>query len=254
MPAWKLVLLSLVGLFAGFINVVAGGGSFITLPVLIFSGLPPTVANGTNRVGILIQNIFALWRFKRLKVFPWRFSLLVVGPAVAGALLGAHLATIISQEAFKRALALLMVLVTGVTLYIKPVGKLSRRGASSDFPLMGTRRWILILSLFFLIGIYGGFVQAGVGFFILSAVVISGLDLVRGNAVKIFVVLIFTVFALWVFLSKGMVNWAAGLSLAVGTTLGGQLGAIASVKRGNRFIQRFVTVLIIIFALKLLLT
>ncbi len=254
MPPWKLALLALVGLFAGFINVVAGGGSFITLPVMIFLGLPPSTANGTNRVGILIQNIFALWRFHRLKVFPWKFSLMVVSPAVAGALLGANLATIIGQEAFKKALALLMVLVTGVTLYINPVKKLARSSSVSDFPDLNLKRWTLTMVLFFLIGIYGGFVQAGVGFFILSAVLLSGLDLVRGNAVKIFVVLIFTVFALGVFLSKGMVNWTAGLSLAVGTTLGGQLGAIASVKKGNKFIQRFVTVLIVIFALKLLLS
>ncbi len=254
MPPWKLALLALVGLFAGFINVVAGGGSFITLPVLIFLGLPPSTANGTNRVGILIQNIFALWRFYRLKVFPWKFSLMVVAPAVAGALLGANLATIISQEAFKKALALLMVVVTGVTLYINPVKKLAGSSSVSDFPDLNFKRWALTMFLFFLIGIYGGFVQAGVGFFILSAVLLSGLDLVRGNAVKIFVVLIFTVFALGVFLSRGMVNWTAGLSLAVGTTLGGQLGAIASVKKGNKFIQRFVTVLIVIFALKLLLS
>ncbi len=254
MPLWKLVLLSATGLFCGFINVVAGGGSFISLPVLIFMGLPPAVANGTNRIGILIQNIFALWRFHRLRVFPWRFSMAVVAPAVLGALLGAHLATVISQELFKKALAFLMVVVTAVTLYLKPVGKLSQGQKDLSLPELSTKKWAFVLGLFFLIGIYGGFVQAGVGFFILSAILLAGYDLVRGNAVKIFVVLIFTVFALGVFLSKGLVNWEAGLALAVGTTVGGQIGALTSVRRGNKFIQKFVTVLIVIFALKLLIS
>ncbi len=254
MPAWKLVLLVLVGLFSGFINVVAGGGSFITLPVLIFMGLPPAVANGTNRVGILIQNIFALWRFQRLRVFPWKFSVAVVGPAVLGALLGAHLATVIPQEVFKRALALLMVVVTVVTLYFKPIGRLEGGREDLSLPELSLKKWAFVLVLFFFIGIYGGFVQAGVGFFILSAVVLAGYDLVRGNAVKIFVVLVFTVFALGVFMSRGLVLWKAGLALALGTTLGGQLGALASVRRGNKFIRRFVTVLIVIFAVKLILS
>ncbi len=254
MPLWKLALLTFTGLFCGFINVVAGGGSFISLPVLIFLGLPPAVANGTNRIGILVQNIFALWRFHRLRVFPWRFSAAVVAPAVLGALVGAHLATVISQELFKKALAFLMVMVTALTLYLKPMGKLSAGQETLSLPRLSPRRWAFILGLFFIIGIYGGFVQAGVGFFILSAILLAGYDLVRGNAVKIFVVLIFTVFALGVFLAKGLVHWEAGLALAVGTTLGGQLGAFASVKKGNPFIQKMVTFLIIVFALRLLLT
>jgi len=251
---WKLILLAGVGLIAGFTNVVAGGGSFLTLPVLIFTGLPGPVANGTNRIGILIQNLFAIWRFRKLKVFPWRFGLIITIPAVAGAVLGAYLATEISDAAFKKVLAFIMVLITFVSLYFKPTKKLEERTHSGDsLHRVSRKKWLLLIAAFFLVGIYGGFVQAGVGFLILSAIVLSGYDLVHANSIKVFVVFFFTIIALAIFIAKGQVHFARGLALAVGTTIGGQFGAVASVRKGNVFIQRFVTVAILVFAVKLLL-
>lgn len=249
---WKIPLLVLVGLIAGFVNVVAGGGSFLTLPVLIFVGLPGPVANGTNRIGIFIQNIFAVMRFHKLKVFPWKFALAVIPTSTAGAIIGALLATEVSDAAFRKILAVIMIVITFVSLYFKPTQKLQNGGQSVDLGEISGAKWVGITVAFFFIGIYGGFVQAGVGFLILSAIVLSGYDLVRGNAIKVFVVLIFTIFALGIFIASGQVNFVLGLSLAIGTTIGGQFGAIASVKKGNKFIQRFVTVAIIVFAIKLL--
>ena len=251
---WKLILLAIVGLIAGFVNVVAGGGSFLTLPVLIFAGLPGPVANGTNRIGILIQNIFAVARFHKLKVFPWKFALAVITPATMGAIIGAFMATEISDAAFRKILAVIMIGITFVSLYFKPTKRLQSGEEKVELGSISWKKWAGIITAFFFIGIYGGFVQAGVGFLILSAIVLSGFDLVRGNAIKVFVVLIFTIFALGIFISKGQVNWSMGLSLAVGTTIGGQFGAIASVKKGNKFIQKFVTVAIIVFAIKLLIS
>ena len=96
------LLVFAAGLMAGVLNVIAGGGSFLTLPILMFLGLPPGVANGTNRVGILLQNVGAVWSFERHGVLDWRSVLWAAAPSIPGAALGVWLALIVSDHAFKR--------------------------------------------------------------------------------------------------------------------------------------------------------
>ncbi len=244
--ALKILLLLSVGTIAGFLNVLAGGGSFLTLPMLIFMGLPPTVANGTNRVAILMQNIVAVKKFHEFKVFPLKFSLLVTIPAVIGSLAGAYAATIIPDATFKKALAFIMVAVTLITM-LNPTEKLSSREIS-----WGKGKWAAVVLMFLGIGFYGGFVQAGVGFLILSAMVVAGFDLIHGNAVKVFVILIFTVFALIVFTIQGKVNYMWGAILGLGNVTGAYLATVTAVKKGNKFIQKVVFLAIVIMAIKLL--
>lgn len=242
----QLAALFVVGILSGFINTVAGGGSFLTLPLLIFMGLPAAVANGTNRLGIFLQSLAGVGKFHAHGVFPWRFALIVSVPAVAGALLGAHWAVSVSDEAFKRWLALFMVVMTFVSLY-KPKSSfvLSDDGYSP-------RRWAAIIIAFFIIGVYGGFIQAGVGFLLLAGMALTGHDLVRGNAIKVFVVLVFTIFALGIFIHSGKIDYGLGIVLGLGNGVGARFGANASVKGGNVFIRRFVTVMMLVFAVKLL--
>lgn len=246
MIVFKVLLLFAVGAVAGFLNVLAGGGSFLTLPVLIFMGLPPTVANGTNRVAIFMQNVVAVKKFHDYRVFPLRFALLVVLPAVFGSILGAYSATIIADAVFKKILALLMVGITLLSMSDTTRGLEKREVKITGF------RWVLIILIFFAIGFYGGFVQAGVGFLILSAMVLTGFDFVEANAVKVFVILIFTVFALIIFTLQHKVNYLWGLVLGCGNVLGAYTAAAAAVKKGNRFVQKVVFAAIVVMALKLL--
>ncbi|MEM9594367.1 MAG: TSUP family transporter [Acidobacteriota bacterium] len=227
------------GLLAGTLNVLAGGGSFLTLPMLILLGLPPGIANGTNRVGILLQNVGAIWSFNRDNVLDWRSARWAALPATAGAALGTWLALWISDDGFQRILAFLMVVITLFSFWTpKPPAE------------GGTRRGMLAAG-FFVVGIYGGFVQAGVGFLILAATTFAGLDLVRGNAVKVLSVFCFTSLSLAIFASQGRVDWTLGLVLAAGTVLGGVLGARLTVLRGHRWLRAFVTVVVVLFAVKL---
>ncbi len=106
---WQIPVLTLVGILAGFLNVLAGGGSLLTLPLLIFFGLPAATANGTNRVAIFCQNIFAITGFKRQGVFPIRLALLCTPPALIGSYIGANLAITVDEMLFRRLLALVMV-------------------------------------------------------------------------------------------------------------------------------------------------
>ena len=252
MTDWlSLLLLFGVGLVAGTLNVVAGGGSFLTLPVLIFLGLPPTVANGTNRVGILAQNIGAVWGFHRHRVLDARWAAATAAPALVGAGLGTWAALQVDETAFQRILALLMAAVTLWTLFDPLRGPArAASGSPSDAEPHRLRRVALAVG-FFAVGVYGGFVQAGVGFLLLAVTTLAGLDLVRGNAVKVFNILVFTGLSLAIFAAEGKVDWPVGLALAAGTAVGGQLGVRLTVVKGHRWVKGFVTATVLLFAVRL---
>lgn len=242
MAPTDLALLLVAGLAAGCINVIAGGGSFLTLPILIFVGLPPTMANGTNRVAILLQNVGAVWGFQRHRVVEWRLTGKTALPAAVGAGLGSWLALEVGDDNFRRILAILMLVVTTLTLI---------PGHDEEIRPRRHRAGWTLFAAFFLIGIYGGFVQAGVGFFILAGTTWAGLDLVRGNALKVLAILAFSLVSLPIFALAGQVDWVAGLTLAVGNVCGGLVGVKLSVDRGQRFIRRIVAIAIVVFAIRL---
>ena len=243
---WMLPALSATGVVAGFLNVLAGGGSLLTLPLLIFLGLPATEANGTNRIAILVQNFFAVTGFRRSGVFPWRLALLCAAPALAGSLIGANWAVDIDEALFRRLLALVML---GVLLFmaVDPVKRLGPREIA-----MTPLRVAVLLLTFFVIGIYGGFIQGGVGFLIISALLVHGLDLVRINALKVMVILFFTITALGVFIANGQVNYGLGLVLAAGNAAGGWFASHLAVKKGHDWIKRILTLVLVAMAVKLL--
>jgi uncharacterized membrane protein YfcA len=229
------------GFAAGFINTLAGSGSLITLPLLIFLGLPANVANGTNRVAILLQNVVAVGSFRRQKVLELRQGFMLALPAMAGGILGAQIAVNLDEFIIRRTVGVLMVVMFFVVL-IKPRRWLE--GKSADLKRNLTLTNIII---FFLIGAYGGFIQAGVGIFLLAGLVLSaGYDLVRANAVKLLIVLCFTVFALAIFVLNDQVHWETGLVLALGIMSGAWIASKLAVKRGARFVRWFLLAVLIV--------
>jgi uncharacterized membrane protein YfcA len=247
-----LALLS-VGAIAGALNVLAGGGSFLSLPLLIFLGLPPSVANGTNRIAILVQNMGAVWRFRSHGLVDRSWIPLVAAPAVGGAILGTWGAIEIGEEAFRRVLGVLMVAATLWILW-DPLARHRRDAAirpGGSIATDGVGRRAGLAAAFFAVGVYGGFVQAGVGFLLAAVAMWAGLDLVRGNALKVLVVLILTPVSLALFAWSGKVDWAMGMPLAVGHLLGALAGVRLTVLKGHVWIKRFLTVTVIAFAIKL---
>jgi uncharacterized membrane protein YfcA len=244
---WQLPLLFGVGLVAGTLNVLAGGGSLLTLPLLIFLGLPSAVANGTNRIAIFCQNIFAIRGFRRRGVLPLELALLCTPSALLGSWVGASLAISLDDQLFNRLLALIMI---GVLIFtaIDPMKRFRQEEARFGF-----RRKALLVGTFFLVGIYGGFVQAGVGFLIIAALLAHGLDLVRINAIKVFVIFAYTFIALGVFIYHGQINYSLGLALAAGNSIGGMIGPKLAVDKGHDWIKKVVSLTVLVFALKLLL-
>ena len=250
------LLLFTAGIAAGTINVLAGGGSFITLPLLIFLGLPATVANGTNRIAILAQNLGAVWSFNRHGVMDWSWVRRAALPALAGAGFGTWAAVRIEDASFQRILATLMV-IFAVVILLDPLRSRISRGAESavspapDSAVRPRLSGAAFSVAFFGVGLYGGFVQAGVGFLILSLAMLAGLDLVKGNALKVLVVLIFTPLALALFAAAGKVDWGMGVTLAGGNLIGGLIGARLTVLKGHAWVRRIVVVMVLVFALKL---
>ena len=232
------------GFVASILNMIAGGGSFLTLPLLIFFGLPATEANATNRLGVLAQNIGGVWGFHRHGVLDWRLALRATLPALFGAAFGTWLALQIGEQEFRRILATLMVVVTLWTLL--------DRGGRLAGGLAGMRHKNVVLAAgFALAGVYAGFIQAGVGFFILALTTVAGLDLVRGNAVKVLVILGTTLLSLALFAWAGKVAWVPGLALAVGSFAGSLVGVRLTVLRGHAWVRGVVTIAIVLFAVKL---
>ncbi|MEN8242056.1 MAG: sulfite exporter TauE/SafE family protein [Chloroflexota bacterium] len=240
-------LVILAGFIAGFINTLAGSGSLVTLPLLIFMGLPATVANGTNRIAILLQNVVGLSSFKKNDALDSRGMFWLAIPAAAGSLLGAQIAVNLNEEIMRQTIGVIMVLMLFVIL-LRP-----KRWLQGTLVQLEGRPTILQFVIFFVIGIYGGFIQAGVGIFLLAGLVLAvGYDLVRANAVKVGIVLIFTVIALAVFIKNGQVNFLIGFILAIGNMLGAWIGAKVAVEKGAEWVRRLLILVVIISASNLL--
>ncbi len=247
MDAWyHYVLLVGVGFVVGFINTVAGGASLISLPVLIFLGLPPAVANGTNRVAIVLQNLTAVAGFRSKGVSTFPFNLYLGIAAFFGSILGASIAVDIKGETFNRILAIIMVAVV-LLILLKPrvsMAELQER-------ITGKYLWLGCLAFFF-IGIYGGFINAGIGFVIILYLhAVHRMNLVRVNATKVAVVFIYTLAALAVFIFYDKVIWKVGLVLALGNMAGAWLSARISVSKGDNYIKIFLIVMVLAMAVRL---
>lgn len=235
------------GFLAGFINTLAGSGSLITLPMLIFAGLPANVANGTNRVAVLLQCVVAVRKFNKENMLDLRRVAYLTVPAVIGAVIGARIAVDLDELLLRKIIGVLMVIMLAVVI-VRP-----RRWLEGRVDALDSRPGWKQIVTFFGIGIYGGFIQAGVGIFLLAGLVLSaGYELVRANAFKNFIVLCFTAFALIVFILNDQVNWVLGLVLATGNMLGAWVAARMAVRKGAVFVRYILIGVIIISALMLL--
>jgi len=245
MPEYlDLIILFGVGVIAGVINIMAGGGSSLTLPALIFLGLDGATANGTNRVGILIQSIFATLSFRKEKITGLNLSLRLAAFTIPGAILGALIAVRMTDRWFEIILGIIMI---GVI-----ISMLIPQSKNLVTTTEGQKTW-LIYPIMFAIGFYGGFVQVGVGFLIMAALYhLLKINLVFVNMHKVFITLIFTIPALIIFIWTDNVDWLLGLVLAAGNGVGGWSAARISVRGGEKVIRYVMIAAIFIIALKLL--
>lgn len=240
----KWLLLFAVGAIAGFINIMAGGGSTLTMPTLIFLGLDSALANGTNRVAIFIQNIFAITSFHQEQLYEFKSILKLALWTLPGAVIGALVAVKIDNLLFQRILAFVII---GVVISILIPQPKNRKNSSSE-----KKSWLIYPALLG-IGFYGGFIQAGVGFlFMASFLHILKFDLVKVNMHKVFIIFIYTIPALFIFALSGNIHLPYALVLAAGNAAGGWWSAKLSVKKGEKIIRIVLFVAVFIMAFKLI--
>jgi len=234
-----------VGFAAAFLNTVGGGGSLFSVPILTFIGLPITTANATSRVAILFQNIFAVGGFKSKGIeLPWPYSLYLGIASLGGGVLGSFLASKIPDHVFQKIFVAVMVLSVVLIIY----DPFKSKGEENLSP---KAQWTGAI-LFLFIGVYGGFVQAGIGFLVLAVLsMVNNLSLVKSNYIKVFAAIIYTGVSVIVFTWQEKIQWQTGLILAIGHAWGGWFASRWSVKAGEVWIKRIMIASVLAMAIKL---
>ncbi len=242
------LLLIAVGVVAGWINTLAGGGSMLTVPALMWLGLPADIANGTSRVAILAQGATGVLAFRREKQLDGSLFWAIALPSLIGAVLGAIAATFIPNAVFRPLLIGTFVIMAG-TLFLSPDTLAPPADATPIDPKTKPSAWFALL----LAGFYGGFLQAGVGFVLLA--VFGGLlriDLVRGNGLKVAVIFLYSTVVVLIFAARARVDIATGLTLAIGNALGAELGVRFAIKSGQAAIKRVLFAAIVLSCIALI--
>jgi len=238
---WVILLLISAGFLVGIINTFAGSGSAITYTVYMLLGLPATTANGTLRITVLLQTFAASVTFFKKNVLELKKALLLGLPTLFGSIVGAEIAVNIDEKLFKKILVLAMLIMLFFVLR-KP-----ERWIEGKASLVKPKPTFFQIIIFFLIGIYGGFLHIGVGIFILAGLVLNaGYDLVKANAIKVFIVLMYNPFALFIYFINGQIDFLVGGITAIGGLLGGTVASYLAVKKGATF-ARWVLIIVLIF-------
>lgn len=241
----EIIVLILAGILVGFINTLSGGGSVISLSLLLLLGLPANIANGTNRISIFFQTFSSVTSFTRQKMFTSFRPLWLAIPATIGSVLGAWTAVDVNERVIEIAMAVAMVIMV-FFLFYKPDRWLRENPQMLAKPI----RWWQLL-IFFFVGFYGGFIQVGVGYFLLMSLVLGvGYDLVKANAVKNLIVFLYAIFALLVFIINGQVDYLYGLILSAGSVIGALIASYLAVKKGAGFIRAVILASVILTILQ----
>jgi uncharacterized membrane protein YfcA len=245
MSVSEIIVIVVAGILVGFINTLSGGGSVISLSLLLILGLPANIANGTNRISIFFQTFSSVTSFTRQKMFDSMRPVWLAIPATIGSVLGALTAVDVNEKVIEIAMAVAMVIMV-FFLFYKPDRWMKDNPAMLSGPI---RWWQLVI--FFAVGFYGGFIQVGVGYFLLISLVLGvGYDLVKANAVKNLIVFLYAIFALLVFIIDGQVNYLYGLILSAGSVIGALIASYLAVKKGAGFIRAVIVISVILTILQ----
>ncbi|OFY31748.1 MAG: hypothetical protein A2275_03460 [Bacteroidetes bacterium RIFOXYA12_FULL_35_11] len=240
--SWQVITLLIIsGFLVGIINTVAGNGTIISFSLFMGLGLPSNIANGTIRLGVVLQTLAATLYFNKNHFLSIKKGLTLAIPTTIGSIIGAQIAVSIDKEIFKIIMGIVMLFMLFLLFYY-PQKWLKGNSTSCSKKTTG-----LQIFIFLLIGIYGGFIHIGVGLFILAALVlISGYNLVEANALKVFLVLIYSPFTLGVFMLSGQIHYGIGLIAAIGNIFGALVGSRLAISWGAGFIRWFVAFVILI--------
>ena len=237
-----------VGIVAGVINTLAGSGSLITLPMLMFLGLPANVANGTNRLGVLSTSIIGGSTYLKKEKLPKQQLPWLIIPALIGALIGAFIAVDINERVLYQVIGFLMIAML-IIVIVRPKKLLQSKTSEK----IKTNKFLLVFWMF-IIGVYGGFIQAGIGvFLIMTLVFVLKVSINQANLLKLLIVLIFTIPILFIFYFNQQINWMLGLLLAFGQGIGAYFAArfATSYPNADTWVRRLLILIIVVSIIKL---
>lgn len=241
----EIILLLVSGVLVGIINTLGGGGSVITMSLFMAMGMPIGIANGTNRIAVLMQNLSATVAFLRKGMLHVKSGLLLSLPAIVGNIFGALVATEVSESIFKICLSIVLAII----LIYLVLGKDNEQITGGHS--LKIKWWHYIW--FFIIGFYGGYIYIGLGFLILAVTIWTmNLDIITANVIKGFVIFLSTPFALAVFIYNGQVEWMAGLLHGAGNIIGALMASHWAMNWGVKFVRWFTLVIIVVFFVDLM--
>ncbi len=236
-----IIILIVSGLVVGFINTMAGGATIISLSVLTWLGLPLNVANGTNRLAVFFQTLTSVSSFQHSHLINWNKSIRAGIPTVVGSVLGSFIAVKLNEDIIRVSFIVIMIMMLGFIMF-KPSAWLKGNEILLQLPV---KKWNY--PLFFLIGVYGGFMHVGVGYYLLAAIVLGlGFDLMHANVLKNLLVLMYVPFSLIIFIINDQVMWKYGLIHAIGNVIGAFVASRLAIRKGSGFIRWILVVVIVI--------
>lgn len=233
-----IAILIVSGFVVGFINTLAGGGSVISLTIFMAMGLPIQLANGTNRISIIMQNLSSTTTFYRRGMLDWKTGLKLSVPVIAGTIIGSHLASVIDDQIFQISLIAVMIGVLALTL---AGDKIWKGGGETSIEI---RSWHYVL--FLLIGVYGGYLYVGMGYLILLVTMGAlRLNIIKSNVIKALIIFISVPFSLMVFIINGNVDYAFGLIHGAGNMIGAYIASRYAINWGLRFLRWFMAAVVL---------
>ncbi len=248
LPYWSFPALILVGVAVSFINAIAGGGGILSFSIMLFLGMPASLANGSNRLGILLGSAGSTYTFHRQGNMQWRLGLRAAIPAALGSMLGAWLAVKLPERLFNPILAMII-----ISVVIATVKRQTKMKVKSEIEKPYLSNSFLALMAYAAVGFYGGFLQIGIGFIMMYVFGQFGrLNIFQINAIKAFTAFLYSLAAILFFAAASKINWPVAVLLAVGNLFGGILGSHWQVKKGEKWVNRFLIIMGLVSASKLI--
>jgi uncharacterized protein len=240
-----LELVFLIGLITGFIDSTVGAGGLISVPSLIFLGLPPQVAIATDRFGTIGQSFTAGYKFWKAKKIVWEYVPIFTVLSLVGALIGSSLLVEANPAILQKVVGMLLLALLPLILLKRNLG-VARTSKSKQHRIIG-------FSLYFLLAVFGGFFGQGTGPLVISVLTyFVGLTVIEVLATNTIPWRILSVASAIVFAFHHLIDYKVGIVLLISMAIGGYVGAHIAVEKGDAWIKRLFAVFVIIASLKLL--